>query len=1158
MSEPVGSSGPMFWGDIDDTEALQRYRALVTAIDDGLYQLDAEDRFIAVNDEIVELTGYAREELLGEHVSLLLDNDDSTIEPSLTNLTDQSEQLECAVQTAEGDRVRCEVRVSLLESDGTVQGTVGIVQDITDSSRPDQPLEESDQRHNHESTNECEPRFRETKTQLEVAKAAGSVGTWSWDIQENTVTADECLAKSHDTAPEEVTAGVPIEEFFASVHEVDQERVWNQLDEAVEEAGEFEAEYRITDAEGDTLWVASRGEVEYDGNSEPCRIIGATADITERKEAGTELKRATAEEQNRLYETIISSTPDLIYAFDLDYRFTFANDAVLEMWGQTREEAIGKTLREIGYEPWHAEMHEREIDEVIETKEPIRGEVAFPHAERGRRVYEYIFAPVLNDDDEVETIAGTSRDVTERRQAEENLQKNKERFHALVTASSDVVYRMSPDWSEMHEFTGKELLADTDEPTSDWLDKYIHPDEQPRVTEAIDEAIQTKSTFELEHRVEQDDGSTGWTFSRAVPMLNEDGEIEEWIGMASDITERKRREQELERSEQRYRTLAEYFPNGLVTLFDHDLEYTLAAGQGFDQIPFEPDDLEGHNFYDVWPDETVDEFEPAILAALEGEQQSVEFTYGGREWVLHAVPITDERGDVFAGMTMAQDITEQKEREQYLQDAKSQLEAATEAGAVGTWEWDVQNDEMCVSPSFARTFGVDPDAAQQGVSLDRFIDGIHEDDRERVVAAIEDAVETCDEYKSEYRVWNADGELRWVVARGHVECDDGEPITFPGALTDITERKRAELERQRNKEQLETLFEVLPIGVVVADADGSLIRANDTAKEIWGGDVFNAESVAEYDKYPAVWADTGEPIAPDDWTMSQVLQGTEVTEPNIYEISAFDGEQRIIMEHGMPVRDECGDVSHAVITLTDITERREYQRKLEESNERLEQFAYAASHDLQEPLRMITSYLQLLEKRYDDAFDEDGEEFLEYAVNGAERMREMIDALLEYSRIETQGDPFEPVDLNETLEDVLADLQVQIVESGAEVMVEDLPHLEGDASQLRQLFQNLLDNAITYSGDEPPLIHVDADRRGDKWVISVEDNGIGIEPDKQERVFTVFDRLHSREEYDGTGIGLALCQRIVKRHGGEIWVESEPGEGATFSFTLPAGSEHDL
>ncbi|WP_339104063.1 MEDS domain-containing protein [Haloterrigena salinisoli] len=239
-------------------------------------------------------------------------------------------------------------------------------------------------------------------------------------------------------------------------------------------------------------------------------------------------------------------------------------------------------------------------------------------------------------------------------------------------------------------------------------------------------------------------------------------------------------------------------------------------------------------------------------------------------------------------------------------------------------------------------------------------------------------------------------------------------------------------------------------------------------------------------------------------------------------------------------------------------ERRRYEETLEEtidrlrqSNERLEQFAYAASHDLQEPLRMVSSYLQLIENEYESELDADGEEFLAFAVDGAERMRAMIDGLLAYSRVETQGDPFEPVDLEAVIDDVLTDLRLRIAESGAEIEVGDLPTVSGDRNQLHQLFQNLLSNALEYSGDEPPRVEIAATRDGPQWTVSVSDEGIGIEPAEQERIFEVFERLHSRAEYDGTGIGLALCQRIVERHGGEIRVDSEPGEGATFSVTFP-------
>lgn len=228
------------------------------------------------------------------------------------------------------------------------------------------------------------------------------------------------------------------------------------------------------------------------------------------------------------------------------------------------------------------------------------------------------------------------------------------------------------------------------------------------------------------------------------------------------------------------------------------------------------------------------------------------------------------------------------------------------------------------------------------------------------------------------------------------------------------------------------------------------------------------------------------------------------------------------------------------------------RKQLEASNERFEQFAHAASHDLQEPLRMITNYLGLIERRYGDELDESGEEFIEFAIDGAERMREMIDGLLELSRVNTQGDPFDTVDLDAVLDDVLTDLQFKIEETEAELTRDPLPTVEGDGRQLQLLLQNLLNNAIDYSGDTPPRIHVSAMQEESEWTVSVHDEGIGIDAEDIDHIFDVFERLHTVNEHSGSGIGLTLCKRVVERHNGEIWVESELGEGSVFYFTLPS------
>ena len=230
---------------------------------------------------------------------------------------------------------------------------------------------------------------------------------------------------------------------------------------------------------------------------------------------------------------------------------------------------------------------------------------------------------------------------------------------------------------------------------------------------------------------------------------------------------------------------------------------------------------------------------------------------------------------------------------------------------------------------------------------------------------------------------------------------------------------------------------------------------------------------------------------------------------------------------------------------------RERTAELARSNAELEQFAYIASHDLQAPLRMVSSYVQLLARRYQGKLDQDADDFIGFASEGAARMQRLINDLLAYSRVGTRGKSFEEVNLESVVSEALENLLVGIKEKNAVVIHDPLPRVYGDSGQLTQLFQNLIDNAIKFHRDEQPLVHVSARLEEGDCICSVQDNGIGIAPEYVDKIFVLFQRLHTRKEYPGTGIGLAICKRIVERHGGQIWVESSPGKGSTFHFRLP-------
>jgi PAS domain S-box-containing protein len=248
--------------------------------------------------------------------------------------------------------------------------------------------------------------------------------------------------------------------------------------------------------------------------------------------------------------------------------------------------------------------------------------------------------------------------------------------------------------------------------------------------------------------------------------------------------------------------------------------------------------------------------------------------------------------------------------------------------------------------------------------------------------------------------------------------------------------------------------------------------------------------------------------------------------------------------------------------LRDVTDRVEAEealarqaQELARSNAELEQFAYVASHDLQEPLRMVASYTQLLARRYRDRLDDDAHEFIGYAVDGVTRMQALISDLLAYSRVGSREGTYEPVALDAVMARTLDVLRTTLDDAGAVVTHDPLPTVAADAVQIGQVLQNLVANGVKFRGEAPPRVHVGARREEGDWVISVRDNGIGIAPEYAQRIFVIFQRLHTRAEYPGTGIGLAICKKIVERHGGRIWVESAPGEGSAFHFTLPAGDE---
>jgi PAS domain S-box-containing protein len=393
---------------------------------------------------------------------------------------------------------------------------------------------------------------------------------------------------------------------------------------------------------------------------------------------------------------------------------------------------------------------------------------------------------------------------------------------------------------------------------------------------------------------------------------------------------------------------------------------------------------------------------------------------------------------------------------------------------------------------------------------------------------------------------------------------DGKISHIIASAVDISARKQAELERahltlmlELQRQRLKSILANVPGLVWEAVGDPGVSQkatfVNDYVETMVG------YTVDEWLTIPDLWVRL---VHPDDRerAIQEAADNYHRGQPGVVQFRCVTKDGRVIHTetHSTLSYDESTKTPVVRGVTMDITERKiaeealaRYAEDLRRSNLELQQFAYVASHDLQEPLRMVTSYLQLLEQRYHDQLDEDAREFIGYAVDGAARMKALIQDLLTYSRVERAEKIFSPVDTNMVLKNVLDNLSVTIEESNAAITVDTLPTITGDERQITQLFQNLISNAIKFRGERKPEIHIGAERKGNNWVFYVRDNGIGIEAQYLDRIFVIFQRLHNRGKYPGTGIGLAICKKVVERRGGRIWVESQPGEGTTFYFNIP-------
>lgn len=501
-------------------------------------------------------------------------------------------------------------------------------------------------------------------------------------------------------------------------------------------------------------------------------------------------------------------------------------------------------------------------------------------------------------------------------------------------------------------------------------------------------------------------------------------------------------------------------------------------------------------------------------------------------------------------------ITERKQAETALRESEERFRAIFEQAAVGIAHISLSGQFLRVNPGFCEILGY-----QESELLCRTWQEItHPDDLGTESEYIQEMwVGSVPTASMEKRYIRKDGQVRWVNVTISTMRIAEKIQYFIGVIQDVSERKQAEIALRESEERFRAIFEQAAVGISQTTLSGQFLRVNPGFCEIMG--------YTEAELLEMAWQEITHPddVEPNLDYVSQLLAG---------HIQTYSLEKRYIRKDGgvqwvnsttSAMRNATGTPQFLIGAIEDISERKQaqeqlqtslevqtrYAQELARSNAELEQFAYVASHDLQAPLSTIASYAQLLETRYQDQLEANAKKFINKIVKGAMRMQVLIDDLLEYSRVGRKNKPFAATDCNRVFEEACANLHLALRKNQAVVTRSNLPLVTADSSQLVQLFQNLISNAIKYRRDEPPVIRVTFENQEDCWLFAVQDNGIGIESKYSERIFQIFQRLHTQEEYSGTGIGLAICQKIVERHGGRIWVESQPGTGSTFYFTIP-------
>lgn len=936
-------------------------------------------------------------------------------------------------------------------------------------------------------------------------------------------------------------------------------------------------EYRFRHKDGSWRWLESTFTNLLADPSVEAIVINFR-DINERK---------LADEKANLLATIVEMSGDFIGLSDLNGRALYENHSGQAMVGLENDQEVLSTRIEDYLFPEDVPFVRQTVMPALLEKGHWSGEFRFRHFKTGSPIDVFwdIFRISDKDNSGEPQYATVTRNITEIKQALRALSESEERFRSI--------YHQSPIGIELYDTQGRlvdvnpaclQIFGVENLQEIQGFNLFDDPNLPKNVIEntRLGQAAAYEITFDFDLVRQQSlykTSKTGLVYLNCVvtPWRNENGTPGGYFLQVMDISEQKRTQLELQESRRRLATLMsnlpgmayrclndpewsmEFISEGCLTLTGYRAqELLLNNNLSYGQIIF-PEDREMIR---------------AVVQTALKQDKPFQLNYrirtaeGDEKWVWElGRGVYDAAGNFEALEGFISDITPLKRSEETLRQEEALLQRSQEQANLGSFIWDLRNDSLNWSRNMFVIHGMDADQFQGNLS-EVSAQLIHPDDRLKVQTEIGKMIAAGRVWKMEFRVIRPDGVERIMQSDGEFELDaEGRPIRCIGIHLDVTERKQAENALRQRENLLNKIFEILPVGLWLADQNGNLVRSNKKGREIWGADPLIGPG--QYGIFKARRLPGEEEIAPDDWALMHTFQEGVTVLDEMIEIDTFDGQTKVVLNYSAPVLDDAGRIEAGIVVNLDITERvqAEYEirklndelehrvavrtAQLETSNKELEAFSYSVSHDLRAPLRGIDGWSQALLEDYGSQLDEQGQLYLTRVRSETQRMGRLIDDLLQLSRLTRSEMRNDPVDLSSMARNIIDRLLQAEPERQVDIQIQEGLFARGDAHLLEVALSNLFNNALKFTSKTPQasIEFGRVETRGET-AFFVRDNGVGFDMTYATKLFGAFQRMHRASEFPGTGIGLATVQRIIHRHGGRVWADAHVDQGAVFFFTL--------